>query len=243
MVFSHDGSSSRGSKRVVPLDKARDIARQRDTLAEKLETLQREHEQLAETRKAAEHRIDELEAQLKEAECEIQRLRETADAPPASSPNNISSPVEESPSPDEVPNAEEVERLERRVAELTSDLQRVRSQSEEAADEARREERVHLLSGLGDVLDSVERGLGMDMGPSAREGLKAIRAQLVRFFRREGADVVGEVGAPLDPHRHEAIARMDSSDVEPGHIAEVDRHGLVLEDGTIVRPARVVVAS
>jgi molecular chaperone GrpE len=240
MVFSRDGRPPRGSRRAIPLDQARKIARQRDELAEKFEALRERYEQLADVHEEAEQRTDVLESKLAEAEGEIERLRQQLE--------EAESSRDESPTPDtksettSQADAEHVERLERRVGDLTSDLERVRSNAASTAEEARREERIRLLSELGDVLDSVDRGLSMPMEPAAREGLKAIRAQLVRFFRQEDAELTGEVGTPFEPERHEAIERVEASDVESGSIVAVDRHGLVLEDGTVVQSARVSVA-
>ncbi|MFU8804965.1 MAG: nucleotide exchange factor GrpE, partial [Bradymonadaceae bacterium] len=133
--------------------------------------------------------------------------------------------------------------LNRRIEELGRDLRRLQERSSETVAGARRQERVRLLSGLGDVLDSVERALTLGETESPwRAGLEAIRSQFHAYLRDHGATLTGKVGERLDPHIHQAIAVVDSPAFEAGQIAEVDRHGLELEDGTVVRPALVIVA-
>lgn len=136
-----------------------------------------------------------------------------------------------------------IKQLSRRIQELESDLSRSHRRAESEVEGARRDQRAKLLSGLGDVLDSTDLALRMnpDSGPW-RDGLLAIRDQLLRFITSNGAKLTGEVGDTLDPHLHEAIAMVESP-YSRGQIAEVHRHGIVLEDGTVARTALVAVST
>jgi len=136
-----------------------------------------------------------------------------------------------------------IKQLSRRIQELEGDLSRSHRRAESEVESARRDQRAKLLSGLGDVLDSTALALRMnsDTGPW-RVGLVAIRDQLLRFMTSNGATLTGEVGDTLDPHLHEAIA-MAESPYSRGQIAEVHRHGVVLEDGTVARTALVTVST
>lgn len=148
------------------------------------------------------------------------------------------------PEPVEAPAQDAVEALARRVAELTRDLERVQHRTAAEVEQARVDERSRLLSRLGDVLDSVERGLAMDLsgGPDAwQTGLRAIEAQLLAFFGAQGATLIGEVGEEYDPSLHEAVAMVDDPTVGPRRVASVLRRGIVLPGGHVARPAQVYV--
>lgn len=228
------GDNPRRRSGVVPIETARKIARQRDELLEEVKRLRREKQELAEGRRedpeeieAFEKRAEEAEAKAEQLEAELEKLRDLNEADEAGDEEK----------------SERIGQLERRVANLTDDLRRVRSRAEKSAEEARREERMRLLSELGDVLDSVEQGLTMVAGEAEREGLEAIYAQLKDFFRREGASLTGEVGTEFDPRLHEAIQAVETAEYEPGVITDVARHGIVLEDGSVVLPAKVRVVA
>ncbi len=225
MTYSHDGKSRAGSGGVVSLEKAREIARQRDRFAEEVERLRRENRQLSEARREAEH-----EARALREELEAREDRREEFAEPTGS--------------DEKTAAEQrVDRLESRIEGLTGDLERVRRKSEGVETAARREERVRLLAGLAAVLESIEQGLSMASTDSEREGLEAIYSQIVDYLRREGAELVGEVGGRMDPRRHEAVDVVEAPDRASSEIVEVVRHGIALEDGRIALPARVRVST
>lgn len=224
-------SARYGDDRVVPLKVARQLLEQRDRLAAELQSQRRTNDRLESELDAAIQQREELEDRVAAAEEEASSLRaklaEAADSPPG----------------DDQSGNEAVNVLHRRIENLTADLERVRRRTSESVAAARRDERVRLLSGIGDVLDSVERALAIDdtQGPW-RRGLEGIRGQIRAFLRGEGAELVGEIGEALDPKVHRAVATVDDADVEGGHVARVERFGIVLDDGTVVRPAEVVVA-
>jgi molecular chaperone GrpE len=252
MTYPFDNRRSRrGSSQSVPLETARKIARQRDQLVEKVEQLRRENDKLAESRQKAlqqkeslEQETSQLAEQLAEADEEIERLAarlQQADQPDR--PDQPDKAEQTEPAAQAQEEGEIVDRLTRRVASLTDDLERVRRRSGETAREARRAERMRLLAGLGDVLDSVERGLAMQPEGAGRQGLEAIHSQILDFLRREGAELTGQVGAKMDPKIHEAVEVVETPDFQSGQIVEVARRGVRLEDGTVVMPAKVQVAA
>ena len=218
--------------RMVPMRVARQLLEQRDQLVEEVQRARRERDEIqAEMRNTAIQR-DQLRRQLESAREDIEQFK--------SSDEESTSQPEQTPEDEGPPQAEV---LQLRVERLTQDLERIRRRTSDEIIDARREERIRLLSGLGDVLDAVDRALafGDDKGPW-RQGLEAIRSQLLAFFRGEGASIVGEVGQKVDPKIHHAVDRIDSADHRSGQVARVDRVGIVLEDGTVVRPAQVAVA-
>lgn len=221
--------------RVVPLKVALQLREQRDQLLEELQKTRRERDRMQAQMKSARLECEELEHSLAAVQKELEdteRQHQLDDEPPKK---------EEETKGDE---SEKVAALEQRVERLTEDLNRMRRRSTEELAGARREERVRLLSGLGEVFDAVERALAFsdDQGPW-HQGLEAIRSQLLAFFRGEGASIVGEVGETVDPKIHQAIDKVESAQVESGKVARVDRLGIILEDGTVVRTAQVAVAA
>lgn len=210
--------------RVVPLKVARQLLEERDRAIDELRRARARIEQLDDQRKDerqraedAERQVAELQDKCDEIEGRLQVKDDQSDA--------------------------EGQQLERRARRLAADLKRVRDRTVESVEAARREERVRLLGDLGEVFDAIERALqmGEPTGPW-KDGLEAIRDRFVDFLQQQDAGVVGEVGERMDPNIHRAISTVDSDDYESGRIVRVDRRGIVLDDGTVVRPAQVVVA-
>ena len=59
---------------------------------------------------------------------------------------------------------------------------------------------------------------------------------------RAGAEPIGRVGEHFDPARHEAVALRPGNGKPDDTVLAVPQVGYRLDDGTLVRPARVVVA-
>lgn len=225
MSSPFDRRGGRGSGRVVPLEKVKEIVSQRDRLAEEVERLRERKKELEGALDSARDRLDELENRAEEAEARA---------------GDLETRLEENESSDD-DELDERSALEQKVRELRDDLERVRRRSDEVDDAARREERIRLLADLGAVLDSIHRGLSMQPEGAGREGLLAIRSQVLDFFERHGASVVGEQDEPFDPEIHEAVDVTHDPSCEQRTVTAVHRPGVVLEDGTVVLPARVEV--
>lgn len=71
-------------------------------------------------------------------------------------------------------------------------------------------------------------------------GIEATARELDAAFQRNGVMRIETVGAPLDPHRHQAMIEMPS-DQEPGTIIEEMQAGYMMKD-RLLRPALVGVA-
>lgn len=129
-----------------------------------------------------------------------------------------------------------------RVARLVADLANVRRHRDEAIERARREEKVAGLLALAEVQDDLERSLAAM--PERRgpwfDGHEAIRSKVRSMIHRAGARPVGVAGELFDPRIHEAVGVVPGED---GRVAEVEQVGFQLDDGTLVRPARVRVGA
>jgi molecular chaperone GrpE len=72
-------------------------------------------------------------------------------------------------------------------------------------------------------------------------GIEATSRELDAVFQRNGITRIKSVGEPLDPHRHQAMVEIPSTDAEPGTIVEEMQAGYMMKD-RLLRPALVGVA-
>jgi molecular chaperone GrpE len=135
--------------------------------------------------------------------------------------------------------------LRERWLRAAAELDNVRKRT---ADQIRRDttrERKAMLQGFLDVADSLEQALASHRGEENEwvRGTRAILQQLNEVLGRFGARPFNALGTLFDPERHEAAARvLASPDLADGTIVEVLRTGYEFEDGSLLRPARAIVA-
>jgi molecular chaperone GrpE len=95
------------------------------------------------------------------------------------------------------------------------------------------------------VKDALELALaspGADspLRDSLREGVALTLKQLVAAFAKSGITEIAAAGEKFDPHRHQAMAMIDSAEA-PNTIVQVFQKGYLLND-RVLRPALVAVA-
>ena len=73
------------------------------------------------------------------------------------------------------------------------------------------------------------------------DGMRLVQTELKAAFTRVGVESYEPVGETFDPTFHEAIAQHYVPGSDPGTVVEVYQSGYRL-DGSVIRPARVVVA-
>ena len=131
--------------------------------------------------------------------------------------------------------------LRRKHADFENYRKRIEREQKEfvtyAASELAREI-LPVVDNLGRALDSqsVESGSAGQI----REGVLIIYRQFVDILKRAGLREVEALGADFDPHLHEAVARVETSDHREGEIVEVLQKGYFLKD-RLLRPAMVKV--
>ncbi len=79
-------------------------------------------------------------------------------------------------------------------------------------------------------------------GADFAKGIRQIQDEMVGALGRVGIQPYSPKGEPFDPSEHEAMASQPVEGTEPGTIAEVYQQGYRI-NGTVLRPARVVVAA
>ncbi|MBN1866813.1 nucleotide exchange factor GrpE [Candidatus Sumerlaeota bacterium] len=135
--------------------------------------------------------------------------------------------------------------LRERWLRTAAELDNVRKRT---ADQIRREtmlERKAMLQGFLEVADSLDQALAAHRGEENDwfRGTRAILQQMHEVLGRFGARPFDALGSPFDPERHEAAARVPPTRETPdGTVVEVLQTGYEFDDGTLLRPARVVVA-
>jgi molecular chaperone GrpE len=94
------------------------------------------------------------------------------------------------------------------------------------------------------VLDNLERALAAagSEGSPLVQGVAVTHRMLLDALARHGVQRMDvAIGAPLDPHAHEAVTQQPSENVPAGHITQVIAPGYRIHD-RILRPASVVVS-
>jgi molecular chaperone GrpE len=92
------------------------------------------------------------------------------------------------------------------------------------------------------ALDNLDRALdAAEEQDPLLEGVRLVRAELSAALARVGVESYDPAGEPFDPAHHEAMAQHPVEGAESGTVVEVYQPGYRL-NGTVIRPARVVVA-
>ena len=74
------------------------------------------------------------------------------------------------------------------------------------------------------------------------KGIRLVQEDLIGALGRVGVEPFSPEGEPFDPVEQEAMAQQPVESAEPGTVVEVYQQGYRL-NGTVLRPARVVVAA
>jgi molecular chaperone GrpE len=92
------------------------------------------------------------------------------------------------------------------------------------------------------VIDSFERALQVQSDPlDFRNGVELIYKQLQDALAKLGVRAIPAKGEPFDPHYHEAIELVETSDAADHEVLEELQRGYKFKD-RLLRPAMVKVA-
>ena len=165
------------------------------------------------------------DAQVAAAE---QPLPEPADAEPA-----------EAPAEDEA--AKYLALAQRTQADFENFRKRAAREAAAASDRGMAKLAKELLPAL-DHLDLALRAAEEHGGGEFAKGIRQIQDELVGALGRVGIQAYSPKGELFDPSEHEAMASQPVEGAEAGTVAEVYQQGYRI-NGTVLRPARVVVAA
>jgi molecular chaperone GrpE len=98
-----------------------------------------------------------------------------------------------------------------------------------------------LVRELLPIVDNLERALASaeEGEQHLAQGVRLVHSELIAVLERNGVEQFDPVGDKFDPSEHEALSV--KNDGEPGVVLEVVERGY-RSNGTILRPARVVVS-
>ncbi len=220
-IYRREGAELR--REVDALRRERRSQAEREAGAAARDALAAARAELSTTRAALAAVEDELESargELAEARVVLQAQREALD--------------ERAPAPPPVEDP--------RLQSLLADLANVRRQRDAEIERAREEERGKALGALADVADDLERALGLHPDPGSPwvQGTVAVLGRVRRQLEQAGGVRFGRFGDPFDPELHEAVGLAHGV---PDTVVGVQRSGLRHADGTLVRPAQVVVGT
>jgi len=138
----------------------------------------------------------------------------------------------------------EKEELLQTLVRRQADFENFRKRTERDRHEEARRGVERLILDLIPVLDGFDRALQGHDDPSYeeyRKGVILIRKQLWDALSRHGVQRVDAVGKMFDPHVHQAIERVESTEYPDGFIVDVFQDGYQFH-GRVLRPAIVRVA-
>ena len=150
------------------------------------------------------------------------------------------------------PVASEVDELRAQLAEKQDRLLRALAEADNIRRRAQRDREDYvryasesLLRDLVPVLDNLDRALAAaraDAGAGGlREGVELIQRELLKVLERAGVIRYSALGAPFDPTRHEAVARVVNPQVASHTVVDETLPGYLLHQ-RVLRPALVSVA-
>jgi molecular chaperone GrpE len=101
-----------------------------------------------------------------------------------------------------------------------------------------------LVRELLPVVDNLERALASarDDEQHLAEGVRLVHSELIAVLERNGVEQFDPRGERFDPGEHEALSMRSEDGAESGVVLDVVEKGY-RANGTILRPARVVVSS
>jgi molecular chaperone GrpE len=140
--------------------------------------------------------------------------------------------------------AAEYEHLREMYLRKLAEFDNFRKRTEREKKDLEQSAAVGLVREIIPVLDNFERALQhqSETDPNAfRQGVEMIAKQLWDTLERSGLEMVDPAGQPFEPEFHEAVQRVEDTDLEPGTVAWVLAKGYFF-CGRLVRPAMVGVA-
>ena len=146
----------------------------------------------------------------------------------------------------------DIEELKRQLEDRQDRLMRALAETDNVRRRAQRDREDYvkyateaLLRDIIPVIDNLDRALNAARaaGESGTvvSGVELIQRELLRVLEKAGLSRYSAVGERFDPTRHEAIARVVSTDRPPDTVVQETAAGYLL-NGRVLRPAMVAVA-
>lgn len=134
---------------------------------------------------------------------------------------------------------DELSEFDARHHRLRQEFSAYRLRTRREAQDAAQRSRDETVADLVEVLDDCDRALETLDGQAA-ESIQVLASTVAGRFRSLGYEPFGEEGDVFDPEMHAALAAQPG-DREDGTILRVHKRGWARADGTVIRPAMVIV--
>ena len=129
-----------------------------------------------------------------------------------------------------------------RLARAQADFDNARKRASREQQEYRDYALTDTVKSLLPVLDSFDRALEHNTEASEfRSGIELINKQLHDVLTKLGLRPIPAKGEPFDPHLHQAVEMVDTTEAEDHHVLDELQRGYKLKD-RLLRPAMVRVA-
>jgi|SRR5215470_3169260 len=138
----------------------------------------------------------------------------------------------------------ELEDLRQTLMRHQADFANFRKRAEKEKGEAGQRATARVIEGLIPVVDGFEHALAAHREAeyeSYRKGFELIYKQLLDHITRLGAQRVDPLGQLFDPHLHQAMDRVETTEQKDGTVLAVYQPGYIFH-GRVLRPAMVRVA-
>lgn len=186
---------------------------------------------------------NQLEAESSEAKGSESSAGEADETTARLENEPISSGTEKSP---EAACREENEILKDQLFRLAADFDNFKKRTARQIEENRKAVLEQVLLDFVEVTDNFDRALksartAEDMD-SIVSGIEQLSKQFFTILEKYGLERIKcEKAGEFDPHKHEAVQHIETSEVPDNSIVEVYKHGYALNE-KVVRPALVSVA-
>lgn len=132
------------------------------------------------------------------------------------------------------------------VLRIKAEMENLRRRTEQDVEKAHKFALEKFVNELLPVIDSLDRAL--EVAEKANpdnaamiEGIELTLKSMLDVVRKFGVEVIADTNVPLDPNVHQAIAMVESEEVEAGKVLGVMQKGYTL-NGRTIRAAMVTVA-
>ena len=132
------------------------------------------------------------------------------------------------------------------VLRIKAEMENMRRRTEQDVEKAHKFALEKFVNELLPVIDSLDRAL--EVADKANpdnaamiEGIELTLKSMLDVVRKFGVEVIADTDVPLDPNVHQAIAMVESEEIEAGKVLGVMQKGYTL-NGRTIRAAMVTVA-
>lgn len=170
---------------------------------------------------------------------ELEELCTDADDTAAETENEADAPIPA----EEDKMADELAAVKEQLLRTMAEYDNFRKRSAREKDALRAEIVTNVTSKFLPVLDNLERALQTECADeNYKKGVEMINNSFLETLKSLGVEEIVSDGAPFDPNLHQAVQRVDDSELESGTVVQTFAKGYKIGD-RVIRFAMVSVAN